>query len=122
MKEKYDDSVKDWWPLKNGNLIVTLEDAASVDDGDVAKSIIQMPCHLGSYILGHSKRTMKNVIRERDGFYSNNIYYGDTDTAYIDKNTGLRWLIMDLLVNLPDSVKTIMVTQAYSMLGSLLRK
>ena len=31
---------------------------------------------------------MKNVIREIDGSYSSNNYYGDTDSAYIHEN---RW-------------------------------
>ena len=42
-----------------------------------------MPCHLGRYLLGHSKRLRNNISREIDGFYSDNIYYGDTDSAYI---------------------------------------
>ena len=28
---------------------------------------------------------MDNVVRETDGFYSNNFYYGDTDSAYSHK-------------------------------------
>ena len=46
-----------------------------------------MPCHLGSYILGHSKRLMNNVFREIDGSYSNNSYYRDPDSAYIHEKT-----------------------------------
>ena len=45
----------------------------------------QMPCNLFSYTLCHSKRLMNSVIRESEGFYSNNIYYGDTDDVYIHK-------------------------------------
>ena len=44
-----------------------------------------MPSHFGSFILSHSKRLMNDVFREIDGFYSNNIYYGDTDSGYIHK-------------------------------------
>ena len=40
-----------------------------------------MPCHRGSYIIGHSKRLMKNVIREIEGFHSSNVFYGDADSA-----------------------------------------
>ena len=69
--------------MRNGNLIFKLEDDAGVDDQDIAKSTNQMPCHLGSYTLAHSKRVMNNVTREIDGFYSTVIYYGDTDSAYI---------------------------------------
>ena len=39
MKENYDCRVKEWWPMKNGNLIVKLEGDAGVDDQDNAKSI-----------------------------------------------------------------------------------
>ena len=48
MKGIYADKVTEGWPLKNGNLVVELEDDAGVDDQDLAKSISQMPCHLGS--------------------------------------------------------------------------
>ena len=85
MKENFDDRVKEWVPLKNGNLIVKLEDDEGVDDFDKAKSINTMPTHFGSYILSHSKRLMNNVFREIDAFYNNVIYYTDTDSGYIHK-------------------------------------
>ena len=28
---------------------------------------------------------MNNFIREKNGFYNNSIYYGDTDSLYIEK-------------------------------------
>ena len=62
MREKYDDSLEEWWSMKKDNLIVELENDAGVDDQDIAKSIKQMHCHPGSYILGHSDRLMINVI------------------------------------------------------------
>ena len=37
INENYDDRVKKRKPLKNGNLIVKLEDVAGVDDVDIAK-------------------------------------------------------------------------------------
>ena len=85
MKENYDDKVEEKWPIKNCKLLVTSENDAGVDDRDIAKSITQMPSHLGSYIIGHSKRLFNIVIRERDGFYNDNIYYVDNDGAYIHK-------------------------------------
>ena len=79
--------------MENGNSVVNLEGDAGVDDQNLAKSLNEMPCHLGSYILGRSKRIMKNVIRETDGFYSNNLYYRDTDNAYFHKKSDwLGWL------------------------------
>ena len=85
LRENFDDRIKEWFPLKNGNFIVKLEDDEGVDDFDKAKSINTMPSHFGSNILSHSKRLMNNVFREIDGFHSNNIYYGDTDSGYIHK-------------------------------------
>ena len=85
MREYFDDRVKEWFPLKNGNLIVKLEDDEGVDDYDKAKSINTMPSHFGCCILSHSKRLMNKVFHEINSFYSNNIYYGDTDSGYIHK-------------------------------------
>ena len=72
--------LKEWFPLKNGNLIVKLEEDEGVDDYDKAKSINTMPSHFGSSILSHSKRLMNYVIEEIDGFYNHIIYYTDTDS------------------------------------------
>ena len=85
MKENFDDRAKEWFPLKNGKLIVKLEDDEGVDDFDKAKSVNTMPSHFGSYILSHSKRLMNNVFNEIDAFYNNVIYYTDTDSGYIHK-------------------------------------
>ena len=105
--------------MKNGKLIVKPENHAGVDDQDIAKSSNQKPFHLDSCILAHSRRLVNNVNRERDCFYSKNIYYGDTDSAYIlKKNTGPRWLITESSVYLLDLEKTIMVIQVYTMFSS----
>ena len=85
MKEIFDDRVKEWFPLKDGNLIVKLEEHEGVDDYDKAKSINSMTSHFGSSILSRSKRLMNDVIKEINGFYNNNIYYTDTDSLYIHK-------------------------------------
>ena len=71
--------------MRNGNLIVKLEDAEGVNDYDKAKSINTMPSHFGSCILSHSKRLMNEVINKIVGFYNNSFYYGDTDSVYIHK-------------------------------------
>ena len=85
MRENFDDRIKEWFPLKNGNFIVKLEDDEGVDDYNKAKSINTMLSHFESFILSHSKRLMNDVFREIVGFYSNNNYYGDTDSGYIHK-------------------------------------
>ena len=77
--------LKEWFPLKNGSLIVKLEDDKGVDNFDKAKSVNTMPSHFGSYILSHSKRLMNDVIKQVGGFCNNSIYYTDTDSLYIHK-------------------------------------
>ena len=32
---------------------------------------------------------MYNFIREKNGFYKNSIYYGDTDSLHNEKNSGM---------------------------------
>ena len=41
MRRNFDNSVKEWFPLKNGNLIVKLEDNKAVEDYEKAKSYKQ---------------------------------------------------------------------------------
>ena len=85
LKENSVSILKEWWPMKNDKLLDKLENDADIDDQDIAKTINQMPCHLGSYILSYSKRRLDVVSREIDGFYSNNFFSGDTDNAYFHK-------------------------------------
>ena len=75
IRENIDSRVKEWFPLKNGNLIVKLEDDDGVDGFDKAKSINTKPSHFGSGILSHSKRLMNDVIRQIGGFLNSSIYY-----------------------------------------------
>ena len=100
MRENFEDRVKEWFPSKNGNLIVKLEDDDRVDDYDKAKSINTMPSHFGSFILSHSKRLMNEVINQIGGFHNSSTYYTDSDILYIHKNNGLPKLILDSLANL----------------------
>ena len=100
MKENFDDRVKEWFSLKNGDFIVKLEDNEGVDDFDKPKSVNTVPFHFGSCILSHSKRLMNDVIKQIGGFYNDSIYYTNTNSLYIHKKTGLTWLIMDSLAKL----------------------
>ena len=83
MKNEYDESGIEWFPLKNGNIMVKIKDKEGVDDESISKKVNSQSCHLGSVILSHSKRLMKDVILALDGFKHNKIYYGDTDSVYI---------------------------------------
>ena len=51
-------------------------------DNDVRNTL---PSHLGAFILSNSERIMNNFIREINGFHNNSIYYGVTDSLYIEK-------------------------------------
>ena len=85
MTENFNDRVKEWFPLKNGNLILKLEDDEGVDDYDQTKSMNTVPSHFGCNILSHSKRLMNDEIKQLDGFYRTGPYYTDTDSLYIHK-------------------------------------
>ena len=83
METEYDDRVKDFWKLPNGNYIVKLALDEGVDNDVEDKNT--MPSQLGAFILSNSKRIMNNFIRVIDGFKTNNVYYQDTDSLYIHK-------------------------------------
>ena len=90
METEYDENVLDYWRLPNGNYIVKLKkDDGLEGDNDVKNTL---PSHLGAFILSNSKRIMNNFIREINGFYNNSIYYGDTDSLYIEKKY---WDVLD---------------------------
>ena len=59
------------------------------DDCDIKSTL---PAVLGAFILSNSKRNMNNFIREINGFYNNSIYYGDTDSLFIEKKY---WDVLD---------------------------
>ncbi len=86
MNNEYDDRVKNYFPLENGNYMVNIVDHKGIDDNGISKKINSQPFHLGSLILSHSKRLMNDVVLTLDGFKNNKIYYGDTDSVYIHKN------------------------------------
>ena len=100
MRENFKDRVKEWFPWKNGNLIVKIEDDIGVDGYDKAKLVNTMPSHFVSYILSHNKRLMNEVIKQRGGF---KILVFTTQIPILciyTKNTGLPDLITKSLVNL----------------------
>ena len=85
MKTEYDDQVKEWIPLENGNIMVILQDHKEVDDNGYSKKIISQYCHLGSSIIFHSKRLMNGVTSAVHSFKNSKIYYTYTDSFYIHK-------------------------------------
>ena len=90
METEFDENVLDFWKLPNGNYIVkTKKDDGLDDDCDIKNTL---PVVLGAFILSNSKRIMNNFISEINGFYNNSIYYGDTDSLYIEKKIGMCWI------------------------------
>ena len=86
MKTGYDDRVKEYILLKNGNYLVNVKDRDGVDDNGVSKKVNSQPFQFGSLILSYSKRLMNDVMLPLDGFKNNKIYYGDMDSVYFHKN------------------------------------
>ena len=68
MKNEYDESVIERFPLRNGNIMVKIKDKEGVDDEGISKKFNSQSCHLGSFVLSHSKRLMNDGILALDGF------------------------------------------------------
>ena len=83
MKTEFDENVIDYWKLPNGNYIVKMKKDDGLDDDCDIKTTL--PAVLGAFILSNSKRIMNNFIREINEFCNNSIYYGDTDSLYVEK-------------------------------------
>ena len=83
MKNEYDVTVNDWFPVKNGNFMVRIKDKEGVDDEGISKKIISPPLLSKSFILSHSKRLLNDVISALDGFKTHKIHYSDTNSVYI---------------------------------------
>ena len=82
MQSEYDERVKDYWKISNINYIVKMIDDKGLEDE--IKKINTMPLHLGAFVLSKSKRIMNNFIHAIDVFYSNAVYYTDTDSLNIE--------------------------------------
>ena len=83
METEYDEYVLDYCKLPNGNYIVkSKKDDGLEADNDVKNTL---PSHLGAFISSNSKRNINNFFRETNGFYNTSIYYGDTDSLFIEK-------------------------------------
>ena len=90
METEYDDNLLDYWKLPNGNYFVKMKKDDGLDDDCDIKNTL--PAVLGAFILSKNKRIMINFIREVNGFYNKRIYYGDTDSLYLEKKF---WDVLD---------------------------
>ena len=82
MVTAYDERVKDYWKISGINYIVEKIDDVGLEDE--VKKLNTMPLHLGAFVLSKSKRIMNTFIHAIDGFYTNDVYYTDTDSLYIE--------------------------------------
>ena len=82
MQTEYDERVKDYWKISGINYIVKMIDDAGLEDE--VKKLNTMPLHLGAFVTSNSKRIMNNFIQAINGFYTNDVYYTDTDSLYIE--------------------------------------
>ena len=82
MQTEYDERVKDYWKISGINYIVKMIDDAGLEDE--VKKLNAMPLHLGAFVLSNNKRIMNNFIHAINGFYTNDVYYTDTDSLYIE--------------------------------------
>ena len=82
MVTEYDERVIDNWKISGIDYIVKMIDDAGLED-EVEK-LNFMPLHLGAFVLSNSKRIMNNFIHATNGFYTNDVYYSDTDYLYIE--------------------------------------
>ena len=82
MMTEYDERVLDYQKINHGNYIVKMKD----DEGlqDEVKKVNTLPLQLAVFILSNSKRIMNNFIHAIGGFYTNDVYYTDTDSLYIE--------------------------------------
>ena len=82
MMTEYDERVLDYQKINYGNYIEKTKD----DEGlqDEVKEVKTMPLHLDAFVLSNSKRIKKNFIFVINGFYTNDVYYTDTDPLYIE--------------------------------------
>ena len=82
MMSEYDERVKDCWKISGNNYIVKMIDDPGLEDE--VKKLNTMPLHLGAFVLSNGKRIMNNFIHAINGFYTNDVYYTDTDSLYIE--------------------------------------
>ena len=82
MMTEYDERVLDYQNINHGNYIVKMKDDEGLEDE--VKICNTLPLQLAVFILSNSRRIMNNFIHAIDGFYTNDVYYTDTDSLYIE--------------------------------------
>ena len=78
MMSEYDERVKKYWKISDGNYNVKIIDDAGLEDE--VKKLNTMPLHLGACVLSNTKRIKNNFVHAINGFYTDDVYYTDTDS------------------------------------------
>ena len=82
MMSEYDEKVEDSWKKSSFNYTVKMIDDAVLKDE--LKKLNIMPLQFSALVLSNSKRIMNNVIHAIYGFSTNDVYYTDTGSLYIE--------------------------------------
>ena len=82
MMTEYDERVSDYQKINHGNYNVKMKDEEGLEDE--IKKANTLPLQLVVFILSNSIRIMNNFIHAIGGFYTNDVYYTDTDSLYIE--------------------------------------
>ena len=82
MMTEYDERVLEYQKINYGIYSVKMKDDEVLQDE--VKKVNTLPLQLAVFILSNSKRIMNNFIDAIDGFDSNDVYYTDTDSLYIE--------------------------------------
>ena len=80
---EYDEQVLGYQKINYGNYIVKMKDDDRLKDE--VKKFNTMPLQLGAFVLSNSKRILNIFTPAIDGFYTNDVYYTDTDSLFIEK-------------------------------------
>ena len=80
MMSEYDERVLDYHKISHGNFFVKLKDDSGLEEE--AKKVNTLPLQLAAFVLSNSKRILNNFIHAIDGFFTNDVYYTDTDSLY----------------------------------------
>ena len=83
MMSEYDERVLDYQKVNYGKYIAKMKDDERLRNE--VKKVNTLSLHLGVFfILSNSKRITNIFIHAIDGFYTNDVYYTDCDSLYIE--------------------------------------
>ena len=86
LKDNYDDTILSRFEIGNKKWIVEKKkETNKIDVVNPKNKSPEVPIHLGSFILSHSRRIMNNFLLEIDAYKKPIEYYKDTDSTYISK-------------------------------------